>query len=210
MDGRRKGGVVMKDMRRGFRRIVVTSLLGLAGCTTILGIPDSDDLEPILGIGGSTASASIGTGGTGGVGGTDGCVQAFECPHPANECIMATCMKGTCGMANVAENTPTSSQTDDDCLINVCDGNGQEITKLDNADPKDDMKECTNDVCVEGLTQHIPIMAGTPCRQNGGSVCNDVGDCIECTMNMECLSNSCVDGFCEPISWSSSAGGGSM
>jgi len=44
MDDRREGSVVMRGTIGGLGRIVIAVVLGCAGCTTVLSIPDPDEL----------------------------------------------------------------------------------------------------------------------------------------------------------------------
>lgn len=208
MDGGHEGGVVTVGMTRVLGRAVAAGFVGLAGCTTILGIPDPDELEPDLGIGGAASSASASASGmadAGGMGGADGssCMVDTDCPPPENECITVSCSSTkTCSYANVPQGTPTLTQVDGDCMVYQCSGNGA-IDNVENfADPANDMKECTTDKCqLGGATTHA-VMLDKACSQNGGKVCALGGDCVECSNTIDCAAgktcsaNDCIDQSC--------------
>lgn len=77
----------MKTPTRRYARALISFTFGLAGCTTLLGIPDPDELEPISGTGSATSSGIGGSGGTaaststsGGIGGSVVEVQTHTSP----------------------------------------------------------------------------------------------------------------------------------
>ncbi len=169
------------------------------------------------GDGGSGATgatgATGGSGATGGMGGSGGapCTDpATQCPDPGNECVVATCDMGACATSNVPAGTPTAQgQLAGDCMMQVCDGAGATEMANDDADPTDDMNDCTADTCAAGANVHTPI-AGS-CDDGGGVVCADpagpkAGQCVACNMDADCVapqvcdpamgSNTCVDPSC--------------
>ncbi|NUQ77482.1 MAG: hypothetical protein HUU21_28425, partial [Polyangiaceae bacterium] len=144
---------------------------------------------------------ATGMGGAGGSGGMS-CKTEADCPPPANECITATCLNGMCGEMNVAQGTPAATQVDGDCMMNQCTGTGMIETIKDNSDPAEDMKECTAGTCqADGSTTHAPVNLGTPCSENGGALCNNMGACVECLTTIDCtvvVGEICQNGNCVP------------
>ena len=79
------------------------------------------------------------------------CTSATECPGSDSECRQRTCSSFTCGFLNTPAGTNTSAQTPGDCQRRVCDGAGNITSIADNADVPDDLNQCTNDVCNNGV-----------------------------------------------------------
>ncbi|HZF49824.1 MAG TPA: hypothetical protein VE093_14290, partial [Polyangiaceae bacterium] len=149
------------------------------------------------GMGGSGGMAGAG-GGTGGTGGVQ-CMQPANCPPPTNECVMATCLNNTCGTMNVPQGMPTPTQVKGDCMLNQCTGTGEVESIDDDTDATDDMNACTTDTCQQdGSTMHTKVNAGSPCTGNGGTVCNNMGACVECVPGIaECMApDICQNGMC--------------
>lgn len=103
---------------------------------------------------------------------------------------------------NVAQGTPAATQVDGDCMMNQCTGTGMIETIKDNSDPAEDMKECTAGTCqADGSTTHAPVNLGTPCSENGGALCNNMGACVECLTTIDCtvvVGEICQNGNCVP------------
>ena len=117
---------------------------------------------------------------------SEGCVTAQDCPGVDTECQTRFCMGGVCGMNFVAAGTLVMSQTAGDCQRNVCDGSGNIVSTVDNMDIADDGNQCTADFCNNGSPVHQPAAMNSPCSQNGGSVCNSTGNCVECNSASQC------------------------
>lgn len=71
-----------------------------------------------------------------------------------------------------------------------------------------DGDDCTEDICDPTdprVCVFPPAQEGTPC--NGGGVCDDVGNCIECDRDQDCEDdfNDCTSPFCEERSCASAA-----
>jgi subtilisin-like proprotein convertase family protein len=49
-----------------------------------------------------------------------------------------------------------------------------------------DGNDCTADVCENGIPKYTPVELGMPCSNNGGSVCNAIGQCVECNVAGDC------------------------
>lgn len=131
------------------------------------------------------------------------CVAANQCPGQDTECQTRTCNAGVCGFSYTAAGTPVSTQTSGDCQVNQCDGNGVIVGAPDNLDLPNDGQQCTNDVCASGTPSNPPVGAGTACSQNGGTLCNGSGACVQCLaatncpgQDTECQTRTCNAGVC--------------
>ena len=171
------------------------------------------------GTGGSGGSAgSAGTGGTGGVGGSagsagtggsagsagtggnaTGCVSAGDCPGEDTECGIRLCVNQKCEWDFAPSGTQLSAQTEGDCSLRVCDGDGAEISVPDNTDIASDTNDCTSDICDAGQTLHPFSSPGTGCTSGGGAVCDGNGNCVECVEDADCPSVVCQQHNCLPL-----------
>lgn len=106
------------------------------------------------------------------------CVVASTCPGSDTECQARTCDSGVCGFAYAAAGTPTSTQSPGDCHQNECDGSGNVVNAVNDADVLDDSIQCTTDTCTSGVPSNPPAMAGSPCSEGGGTECDGVGQCV--------------------------------
>src|SRR5262249_50977412 len=108
------------------------------------------------------------------------CGSAADCPGNSNDCRTRSCTNGVCGFTYAPNGTVTSSQVHGDCRRNVCDGAGNIISISDNNDlPADDGNPCTfAPLCVLGSPYVGPEPPGSPCSQNGGTVCDGAGSCV--------------------------------
>lgn len=176
-------------------------LLGIT-CGTLLSAAFASGCSEGGGAGG-TGGTSTSSGGSGGA--IDECSQPSDCPDPGSECVVRICLNHTCGALAAPHGTPTVEQSDGDCQLSVCDGNGGTTSIDDDADILDDGKQCTIDICKGGTLEHNPAIPGTVCNEGGGTRCDDSGACVECNSNAECaagaacdagkcVSASCVDG----------------
>jgi plastocyanin len=143
------------------------------------------------------------TGGTvcNGAGACVTCLSAATCPAAANECQVATCMAGACGIAFVAVGTNAATQTTGDCHVNKCDGAGAISNVVEDTDLPNDSNPCTNDVCTAGVVSNPPAPSGTTC--GGTQVCNATGGCVGCVTaatcpgtDTECQTRTCNTGVC--------------
>src|SRR6266542_6116692 len=114
------------------------------------------------------------------------CIDATTCPGADSECQTRTCYGNTCGISNLAQNTPLVTQTAGDCKARVCDGNGAVTMSNDDTDVGSDNKECTRDLCSGGSPSHSPVAAGTACTENNGTVCDGNGACVACNAPADC------------------------
>jgi hypothetical protein len=129
--------------------------------------------------------------------GGGGCTSPSECPGEDTECRTRTCTNGVCGFADQPAGTPTSTQTAGDCRQNVCDGMGAIISIADDSDVPDDGNQCTADSCFNGTPTYSPLAPGTPCNQNGGSVCDGMGSCT-CAPGQSLCNGVCVNTSSDP------------
>jgi hypothetical protein len=114
-----------------------------------------------------------------GMGSCVGCVTEANCAPPPNACQVAVCMNGSCGFANVANGTVLGTQTAGDCHKDVC-MDGSVVSIVDDNDVLVDNNPCTQDLCSGGLRSNPPVGSGVACSVGTGTVCNDVGQCVEC------------------------------
>lgn len=157
--------------------------------------------------GGAGGSSTTSTGGSAGSGGATGgalpCVTAADCPSPNVQCHVAVCDAGACAVGFVAAGTPVAFQVPGDCSFSVCDAAGLPTPTADDADLPDDGNGCTVDTCQSGVPVYTPVLAGVPCDDAGGTVCDGAGACVAkkpagspCASALECQSLVCADGVC--------------
>lgn len=134
-----------------------------------------------------------------------GCNVAADCPGTDDDCSQRTCgTDGVCGLNFTAKDTPVTAQTDNDCLLQVCDGNGKVVANNDDADlPLDDGNACTNEVCAAGIPGHPAVANGSMCSD--GDACTPMDTCqmgtcmagtpITCMAQDQCH----IAGTCDPM-----------
>jgi hypothetical protein len=124
------------------------------------------------------------------------CSVPAHCPGIDTECQSRSCIDGECGISFHALGTPISLQTARDCQINVCDGAGGTTAIPDNEDVPVSTDDCLLGVCNNGVPAMNPIFPGTPCDQDGGSVCDGHGNCVECLEDFDPrVGASCGTGY---------------
>lgn len=131
----------------------------------------------------------------------DGAGNCVECNSPSQcgsdtACVTRTCDSHTCGTSNVDAGTATSTQSPGDCKENQCDGSGGVVTVNNNADVPDDSNQCTVDDCNAGTPSNDPANSNVACSQNGGSMCDGAGACVECNSGSECAGGICSNHQC--------------
>lgn len=150
-------------------------LLGLGGgCVAIYGFDDFEKTPPIA------------------------CNLAKDCPG-TEACGQPQCINGLCALANpVAANALSVNHKLGNCLRFICDGQGNEIIKLDDTNARHDGDDCTDDRCVDGLPVNTISQAGTPCGTDGMLQCSDSGHCTGCEKNQDCgVDSDCIEWTCE-------------
>jgi hypothetical protein len=174
---------------------------GTGGTVATTGGTGGTTTTPMGGTGGTTTTPMGGTGGTGGSsssGTTGPCMDAAkDCTGDPGECKVWTCdAMMMCAPANAMDGTDAATQKTGDCKKNVCMG-GAPTPKNDDTDVEDDGTACTTDTCDMGTPKHTPVAAGGACSDNGGTVCDDMGKCVECNADGDCkdpLKPSCDTG----------------
>ena len=122
--------------------------------------------------GGDSGGASSGAGATGGMSGE--CTIPVDCPLPASECIIRTCIEASCGEELAVPGSIVAQQMPGDCERNVCDVAGEIVQEPDDQDLPTDGNECTVDTCANGEPAFAPAADGTPC--SNGTTCTG-GQC---------------------------------
>ncbi len=127
-----------------------------------------------------------------------GCLAPADCMGTDSECGARTCTAGVCGVRFVDAGIPVATQSAGDCKRTVCDGTGATAVVNDDGDTPDDGVQCTSDLCTAGVPSNPPKPASTACTQDGGTVCNSAGACVECLtpatcpgVESECLARTC-------------------
>ena len=67
--------------------------------------------------------------------------------------------------------------------------------------PPDDGNQCRGEICSGGTPSHPLQPQGTACNQNGGTLCDGMGNCVQCLMAADCppTGNQCVLPTCSPM-----------
>jgi hypothetical protein len=144
---------------------------------------------------------------TGGVCNATGlCVQCnvvSQCAGADTACGTRACLAGSCVVLAVDAGTPLATQTPGDCQQVQCAGDGgTQTVALDSDVPADDGSQCTAESCSAGAPLHTPRATDTPCTQNGGTVCDAFGSCVQCNTpaqcgaDSECQQRSCILNVC--------------
>ena len=111
--------------------------------------------------------------------GGGGCLGPMDCPGTDTTCSFRTCTMGACGMAFAPNGTLSGSQTTGDCMKNMCNGAGSQVSAVDTGDVPNDGTQCTSDQCSgAGVPSNPPVTANTSCSQNDGNVCDGAGACV--------------------------------
>lgn len=114
------------------------------------------------------------------------CLGAGDCLGQDTACRVRTCVAGACGHLDTPAGTPVGTQVAGDCHRVQCDGAGNQVNVVDDTDKPVDGHPCTNDICAGGVASNPPAASGTPCSQNGGTVCNSAGACVACVATSDC------------------------
>ncbi len=132
-----------------------------------------------------------------------GCTKAGDCPGQDTECKTRSCNAGTCGFTFALAGTAVTAQVAKDCKKDQCDGSGNVVSVASDTDLPVDGNTCTSDVCTNGTPSNPPVTVGTACNQNGGSVCNALGACVQCLspatcpgQDTDCKARTCLAGAC--------------
>jgi len=94
-----------------------------------------------------------------------------------NPCTTDACSAGQCVHGFVTAGTPIGDQKPGDCLIQVCDGQGNMIWYADDTDlPPPETNPCVQWGCFSGNVVGEPVPRDTPC--GNGNVCDGQGICV--------------------------------
>jgi len=124
------------------------------------------------------------------------CNVVSHCTDPTSPCQTVRCEVHGCIVDNTASGTPlpASYQSDQDCAIVVCDGNGGYTEVTDSSDVLPDGNDCTLDQCLGTTPAYAPLLPGEACSQSGGQVCDGYGTCVECVSDAQCAPPNTCDG----------------
>ncbi len=114
------------------------------------------------------------------------CVTAATCPGTDTACRTRTCNANLCGFSFGVAGFKIGAQTAGDCQVNQCDGAGNIVSAADNTDVPNDANQCTSDACAAGVPSNLPTASGSACNQNGGTLCNGAGTCVQCITAATC------------------------
>lgn len=123
-----------------------------------------------------------------------GCTSPEQCPGQDGACRTRVCdPNGLCDFDDAEAGTVVEDATGD-CLVTVCDGNGNEAVTSDDDDIPSDSNACTRDLCADGEPDFPPTEPGSPCD---GGVCDGGGNCTGCVEDVDCGEDTtCSDRFC--------------
>ena len=162
---------------------------------------------------GGSGGGSGGSGGSGGASSSSSssssglppeCTTAADCPNngPVNFCGEPDCYNGKCRRKGLqSPGTALPGQLYGDCLERQCNIEFDIGEVPDDKDVYDDAKECTEDICTNGVMSNVPIKQGTLCTQPGvgQGVCDGNGACVTCLSGVQgctgtfvCTMNVCV------------------
>jgi hypothetical protein len=115
------------------------------------------------------------------------------CPGQSTECATIVCVTGNCTSQWTPFGTALAIQTSGDCRTAVCDGKGGATFVPDDTDaPASGGTGCTTAICVEGAPQPQSKPSRATCADNGGTLCDGAGNCVECLAPSDCASNVCL------------------
>jgi len=123
------------------------------------------------------------------------CVKPTDCPPKL--CYQATCDGGICSAIAVAVGTPTPDQSNGDCRKLTCDGKGSATNLPDNADYPPNKDACHKGICTDGTPMQSLLLMNMPCAFDGGAVCDNAGNCVECNTSLQCMGGVCNNHVCE-------------
>jgi hypothetical protein len=113
------------------------------------------------------------------------CLVASTCPGgPDTTCHTRACTNGTCAVTNAAAGTLVTNAPAGNCHKDVCDGNGNVTTQVDDTDLPVDGNLCTSDLCANGAASNPPLATGTSCGT--GLICDGYGACVGCVTAADC------------------------
>jgi hypothetical protein len=111
------------------------------------------------------------------------CNVAADCGHDT-DCATFTCDAHVCAVADAPATKAITAQVPGDCHTIHCDGRGGVAPMADDGDLPVDGRECTRDVCTNGVPSNPPLAQGTPCA-GGTAACNGA-ICGGCDLPTDC------------------------
>lgn len=129
-----------------------------------------------------------------------GCSVPADCPGTDDFCKTRTCdMNGVCGFSFTPMGTdlPPAAQTTGNCVTLECNGSGVVQPAVTPSDLPIDGNECTLDQCIGGSPMNPATAPGSVCSI-GGSVCDGMGNCVDCNTPADCTDppGACVVASC--------------
>jgi hypothetical protein len=160
------------------------------------------------------AQCGQGSGGVGGgAGGAAGaCTTADDCEQPGDyRCGRATCLGGVCGL-DVKPFGPTESQVAGDCMLRLCDGQGDLVELPEASDFYNDGLPCTVESCAAGKPVSSLVPDSDVCPGKDTGVCFE-GECVPCINDIVpcpgepvCSYIYCVPVHCTNLKWDPGSG----
>lgn len=160
---------------------------------------------------GTGATGGTGGGGTGGTGGTGGdtvttttcltdCMDKLPCSTGACDVIT-----GMCVYTSVMQGTPVSNVNANDCVKEVCDGNGGvESVADDGEDPMKQGDQCSAWVCKDKQPTQVGINQGQKCSFQVTDICQKDAACQGTTCHINTwpdgtydIPNTCASVTCD-------------
>ena len=141
------------------------------------------------GVGGVAGEAGGPAGGAGGSAGAGSpCIVDADCPLPPTQCLIARCEQGLCSTRNAAQGSMLVADTPADCHALACDGLGNYVRVVDQANVLSATSPCFLGACNSaGTPSTEPTAAGTPCSNaQGGVVCDGAKNCVQCLHSSDC------------------------
>jgi plastocyanin len=109
-----------------------------------------------------------------------GCSVAADCPGADTACATRQCQAQACSTSFAAAGTALADPTPGDCHALQCDGAGNVVSLVDDADLPVDGNVCTQDLCTGGVPSHPPASSATACP---GGTCDGAGNCPTAAQN---------------------------
>ncbi len=170
---------------------IALGVLGaMAGaCSLVTDVPEPGDTEQ-------------GAGGSGGMLQTGACETAADCTAEGGPCVTATCIANACGTVAIPAGFELGAeqQIPGDCLALACDGAGDTVSRVDDGDVPP-VGACATYQCIEGTLLVDAFDTGTACSEDGGTVCDGAGECVECNVPSDCThlpqSSECGERLCD-------------
>ncbi|MCB9628598.1 MAG: hypothetical protein H6725_14580 [Sandaracinaceae bacterium] len=116
-----------------------------------------------------------------------GCNAPADCTGlpEDDECQTRVCEDHVCSQTFTDAGTPLALQTPRDCQELQCDGAGGVTSVARDSDLPDDLNDCTEDLCNQGVPSNPPLSVGTGCG-DGSLSCDGAGQCVGCADPSEC------------------------